>query len=161
MTEPLDSPSVPTNEKGGTKLLIGAIALLVIYAIVSIMAMDDLWKYDVDQRYGTFFQDPMYHHDSGIQYLYISLVILAGSLACFFLYIRKKRSSNFIVHGILAGLFVIIGLYFLASTTSMDRNYMQFIQDTFYPIWSFSLAGIFVAMGLSAFLNKRSNSSLD
>ena len=154
MTELLDNESKQQEKKNGKLKLIGFI-LLLVYAISSYLAMNDLWKFDVDQRYNFFFGDPMRYYNSGMTYLYISLAALLGSALMFFINIKKTKTINVKMNAVIAGILILVGFSFYFSGSSYEPSFMEYISANFYPYWSLTLAGLFIASSFASFLNKK------
>ncbi|MFL5763389.1 MAG: hypothetical protein ACJ77K_05550 [Bacteroidia bacterium] len=137
--------TTPTPPKTGIFLTLGFV-FAAIYAIMSIFAMNDLWKCYVDQRFGDDFGfgDPMMFCNSGGTYLYSCLIALALSLAMFFIRIRKGNSKTWLIHAVIAAVLIIAGAIFWLSSYPDELMFMDYVASRFYPFWAFTLASFFV-----------------
>ncbi|GEM_PF-3824399 len=149
----IDDTSSP-KRKSGILITFGFI-LIAVYAISSVLAMHDLWKFNVDQRFSFSFGDPMRHYNSGMLYIYISIAALLGSSILFFMTIRRRNSTNVRLYGIIAGLLSILGIASLFSSPSIEPSFGEYITAHFSPFWLLTLAAFFMICGISALLNLR------
>jgi hypothetical protein len=151
------NPDTRQGNNGKIFLVLGFI-FAAVYAIFSIFAMNDLWKCYVDQNIGFEmpFGDPAMFCNSGMMYMYVCLAAWACSLALFFVRIRIKRVTAWMLHAVVAVVLSLAGIIFLFSGRSGEMTFTDYIATRFYPFWALTLSGFFIVRVVAVLSSRKS-----
>ena len=146
-----------TSKKNATIFLLIGIALLLIYGVASVVAMNHFWKFAEAEQMGSlpFAElDTETNFESGKQYLIVSLVALAGCMVMSVIYLRKSAFRNGIVLGIIAIACIGAGIYF-QSLGQAAFSYENYLNTRYFPYLAITQAGLFGICSITLLLKKK------